>query len=127
MGLQRVGHNWRTELNWKEIYCIKFLEMQVDLKFQVLLWYLEPHKSKSLLKSFPGLYSDLGFLGGSAIKILPAVQEPQESWVWSLGWEDLLKEETATHSSTLALEIYRGAWQATAHRAIESQTVAEVT
>ena len=56
-----------------------------------------------------------------------AIQETQKVSVQSLGGEDLLKEETATHSSTLALEIYRGAWQATAHRAIESQTVAEVT
>ena len=27
-----------------------------------------------------------------------------ETWVWSLGWEDLEKE-MATHSSTLALKI----------------------
>ena len=26
----------------------------------------------------------------------------QETWVWSLGWEDLLDEEMATHSSILA-------------------------
>ena len=29
----------------------------------------------------------------------------QETWVWSLGWEDPLKEEMATHSSILTLEI----------------------
>ena len=26
----------------------------------------------------------------------------QETWIWSLGWEDPLEEETATHSSILA-------------------------
>ena len=31
-----------------------------------------------------------------------AVQETLEMWVWSLGREDPLEEETATHSSTLA-------------------------
>ena len=36
------------------------------------------------------------------IKRLPAVQE---TWVRSLGWEDLLEEEMATHSSTLAWKI----------------------
>ena len=38
----------------------------------------------------------------------------QELWVWSLGWEDPLEKETATHSSILAWEILmgRGAWQA---------------
>ena len=31
--------------------------------------------------------------------------EMQETWVRSLGWEDLLEKETATHSSNLAWEI----------------------
>ena len=29
----------------------------------------------------------------------------QESWVWSLGWEDLMEKEVATHSSILAWKI----------------------
>ena len=29
----------------------------------------------------------------------------QETQVWSLGWEDSLKKEMATHSSIFALEI----------------------
>ena len=29
----------------------------------------------------------------------------QETWVWSLGWEDSLEKEMATHSSTFALKI----------------------
>ena len=52
------------------------------------------------------LYSDdilwLGFSGGSVVKNLPAMQEMQ---VWSLGREDLLEKEMATHSSVLAWEI----------------------
>ena len=36
------------------------------------------------------------------VKNLPAMQE---KWVWSLGWEDPLEKEVATHSSTLAWEI----------------------
>ena len=39
-----------------------------------------------------------GFLGGSAIKNQPAIQGTQEMQVQSLGWEDLLEEEMATHS-----------------------------
>ena len=46
-----------------------------------------------------------GFTGGSAVKNLPAVQEPQEIQVQSLGWEDPLEKEVATHSSILALTI----------------------
>jgi len=33
------------------------------------------------------------------------MQETQEMWVLSLGWEDPLEEEMATHSSILAWEI----------------------
>ena len=38
-------------------------------------------------------------------KYLPAMQETQETWVRSLGQEDPLEEETATHSSILAWRI----------------------
>ena len=46
-----------------------------------------------------------GFPGGSAIKNPPAMQETQEMWVQSLGWEDPLEEGLATHSSILAWRI----------------------
>ena len=36
------------------------------------------------------------------VKRLPAMQE---TWVLSLGWEDPLEKERATHSSTLAWKI----------------------
>ena len=36
------------------------------------------------------------------VKILPTVQETQEMQVRSLGWEDRLEEEMATHFSILA-------------------------
>ena len=39
------------------------------------------------------------------VKNLPAVQETQEMWVPSLGWEDPLEEEMATYSSILVWEI----------------------
>ena len=42
-----------------------------------------------------------GFPGGSAVKNLPAAQETQ---VWSLGQEDSLEKEIATHSSILVWE-----------------------
>ena len=55
----------------------------------------------------------MGFLGGSVVKNLPA---KQETWVWSLGLENILEEEMATHSSILTWEIIdRGAWWATVH------------
>ena len=44
----------------------------------------------------------VGFPGGSRVKNQPVLQEP---WVWSLGREDPLEKEKATHSSILAWRI----------------------
>ena len=44
-----------------------------------------------------------GFLGGSEVKNLPAMQETQ---VRSLDWENPLEKEMATHSSILARRIF---------------------
>ena len=46
-----------------------------------------------------------GFPGGSVVKNLPAMQEAQETRVPSLGQEDPLEEEMATHSSIPAWKI----------------------
>ena len=43
-----------------------------------------------------------GFPGDSVVKNALAMQE---TWVQSLGWEDHLEKEMATHSSILAWEI----------------------
>ena len=47
----------------------------------------------------------LGFPGGAAVNNLPAVQEPQEMWIRSLGREDPMEEGKATHSIILARRI----------------------
>ena len=58
------------------------------------------------------------------VKNPPAMQESQEMWVRSLGWEDPLEECVATHSSILTWRIPMdgGAWQATAHGVTKSRT-----
>ena len=61
------------------------------------------------------------------------MQEPQETRVRPLGWEDPLEESVATRSSTISFLFFfclenpmdshaRGAWQATVHRVTKSQT-----
>ena len=47
-------------------------------------------------------YEQRGFLGSSGVKNPTAMQE---TWLLSLGWEDPLEKEMATHSSILAWEI----------------------
>ena len=60
----------------------------------------------------------MGFPGGSAVKNLPAMQEPQETQVQSLGWEDPLEEGIPFPYPCLD----RGPWQATVHRVTRTQT-----
>ena len=43
-----------------------------------------------------------GFPVAQMVKNLPAMQE---TWIWSLGWEDPLEKGMATHSSILAWRI----------------------
>ena len=52
------------------------------------------------------------------------MQEQQETWVRSLGWEDPLEEEMAAHSSSLAWENSTdgGAWWAAVHGVAKSRT-----
>ena len=48
------------------------------------------------------IISLMTFLAAQTVKNPPAMQE---TWVGSLGWEDPLEKETATHSSILAWRI----------------------
>ena len=50
------------------------------------------------------MYNMGASLVAQTVKNLPAVQE---TWVRSLGWEDPLEKEMATHSSILACRISR--------------------
>ena len=71
------------------------------------------------------IHNLLGFPDAKWVKNLPAMKEVQ-----SLGQEDPLEEEMATHSSILAWEIpchvmcprYRGVWWATAQRVTKCRT-----
>ena len=62
--------------------------------------------------------------GGSAVKNLPAMQEPQETQVRSLGQEDAPEEGTATHSSipTWRIPWTEEAWPTTVHGVAKNWT-----
>ena len=69
---------------------------------------------------YPPQYS-WASLVAQTVKNLPVVRE---TWVRSLGWENPLEEEMATHSSVLAWRtpMDRGAWQATVPRGLKELT-----
>ena len=64
---------------------------------------------------------DMTSLVAQRLKRLPAMQE---TWLQSLGWEDPLEKEMATHSKYSCLEnpMERGAWWATVHRVTKTGT-----
>ena len=66
-------------------------------------------------------YSSWASLVPQLIKTMPSTQE---TWVWSLGQEDLLGTGMAIHSNILARRIpwTRGLWQATVYRIAKNQT-----
>ena len=78
MGSQRVRHDWVTELNWTDVAIISIYN---GYKIPIII-------GASLV--------------AQTVKSLPAVQETQ---VQSLGGEDPLEEDMATHSSILAWKI----------------------
>ena len=74
--------------------------MEIDISLQV--------KDKLACKgrSFPIQGEESwASLVAEMVKNLPAMQEMQETLVQSLGWEDPLEKEMATHSSILAWKI----------------------
>ena len=71
-------------------------------------------------------HCDLSYKYGTSL-VAQTVKRLSTMWetqVRSLGWEDPLEKEMATHSSTLAWKIpwTTGAWQATIHGVAKSRT-----
>ena len=68
-----------------------------------------------------GGLASLDYLVAQTVKNPPAMRE---TWVRSLGWEDPMEEGMASHFSILAWRTLmdRGAWRATVHGVLKSQT-----
>ena len=68
----------------------------------ILLRLPESPLENYVIKADWGLLLSYLCFGGSEVKRLPTMRE---TWVRSLGWEDLLEKAMATHSSSLAWKI----------------------
>ena len=66
-----------------------------------MVYRQEKLETRNMAKTYHGTFT-LCFPGGAVVQNPPAKQETP---VWSLGREDPLEEEMATHSSILAWEI----------------------
>ena len=105
VGSHRVGHDWSDLAAVATAAACEYWK-----SFQVIPMYL-PTKSENKIwpeccvcgQRFATYYDgQRAFLVAQMVKNLPAMQE---TWVQSLGWEDSLEKEMATHSSILALKI----------------------
>ena len=77
--------------------------LEANPSLSVLSILLPLHLMQELYGSFIiRFWGDRASMVAQIVKNLPIMQE---TWVQSLGWEDPLKKEMTTHSSTLALEI----------------------
>ena len=75
--------------------------------FQDKWWNILPPRCSQIGNGKKKFNIVVSFPGGSAVKNLPAVQETQETWVWSLGQEDPLEEGITPHSSIFAWRMPR--------------------
>ena len=86
----------------KGVYKKPMVNVIISIKY----WIVNEEMVMKKVNEVDGpLRSGLGFPSGSAVKNLPATEEPQETWVWSLGWEDPLEEGMAIHSSIFGWRI----------------------
>ena len=125
MGSQRVGPGWETEhIHTHNTHRQKILEKgkklqrerkKINNNINTILsntMSLKTYIPKYRNKCSPENNNTRASLVAQMVKNLPAMQE---TWVWSLGWEDPLEESLMTHSSILAWRIPmdRVDWQAT--------------
>ena len=112
-----------TQSCYPSIILFFFLSLKHSLGFPGSSTGKEPAYNAGDPSLIPGLGSSPGGGTGDSLQYSWAslldqmVKNPpamQETWVRSLGWEDLLEESMATHSSFLAwrIPVDRGAWQA---------------
>ena len=96
------------------ITVLTLVERNVDVYRFILL----KKKNRDLVNNKPNIWASLV---AQWVKNSLAMQE---ALVYSLGWEDPLNKEMATHSSILAWRIPtdEGAWQATVHGVAKSWT-----
>ena len=113
MGLQRVGHDWATELNWVDIGEIHDACHSQNSKLRKE-YDLEGEEKGGYKYLFWDIYTVQAFSGGSVVKNLPANAEDM-SLIPGLGRFPGEGNGNPLQYSCLGNPIDRGAWQATVH------------
>ena len=94
---------WFNETNPYELKRISFYLTNQAWEYDEFSDEIWPRSCKLRTNwRFDRTYDRWASLVAQTVKNLPAVQE---TWVWSLGWEDPLEKEMATHCSIVVWEI----------------------
>ena len=95
--------DWTIAWGSREIAIFKIRQFCVYMFAPFYTSFLNCSKSLKGLPRWRKMIKNLPANAGDAGGKVPRRSQPKE--VWSLGWEDPLEDEMATHSSTLAWEI----------------------
>ena len=120
------SHSWSQGLQPAMVLCLGILQARI------LEWVempssrgsSQPKDRTQISCNAGGFFITWATREAQWLRINLPMQETQEMQVWSLGWEDLLEEEMATHSNILAWRIPmdRGAWWAAVIGVTKSRT-----
>ena len=77
-------------------------KLKIELPYDPTIPLLGTYSDKTIIWKDMCPYVHCSIMVTQTVKNLPAMQE---TWVWSLGQEDALKKEMASHSSILAWRI----------------------
>ena len=102
----------------KELKTIKYIDAGFGKEALEILKINSFHSSSFQYKST----FTLDFPGGSVVKNLPTIRGHRRCGLNPFNLEDPLEEEMALQCSSLESPMDRGAWWATVHRVIKSQT-----
>ena len=104
IGSQRVGHDWVTKRSTWRLFFVLCIYESVFILF-CWFWILDSTYKWGHVEFTCISLTYWGFPGGSDGKESTCNADDKGDRVWSLGGEDPLEKEMATHSSTLAWRI----------------------
>ena len=90
--------------SWWNVY-LTYLMFFIQTRYRTVLEIMLLRRSSSVTWELSPGHNPWASLMAQLVKNLPAIQEIREMQVQSLGWEDPLEQETATHCSILTWKV----------------------
>ena len=126
IGLQTLAHNWSdlARMHAHHIFIHSFVDGHLGcFHFLAMVNSAATNTGVNMCFWVMGICGIVTLEDSLVSQMVNNPPATRETWVWSQGWEDPMKEGMATHSSILAWKIPmdREIWQATVHGVTKSQ------